>query len=98
MQALIPEIFQRFPAADEGGIGFDHLEGWVDSKNAASRKILEKTGFVFCETHVDSENQVRGPCELLIFRKARPGKTLEGLGLIPKAEAESDGPPSPPVQ
>ena len=87
------------PSAHDGELGFDHLEGWTDAQNWASCRILEKCGFILCETLPDPENALRRNSELAIFRKARPGKTLEKLGLLastdPASEAEA---PMPPVQ
>lgn len=85
--------------ASEGGIGFDHVEGWADVNNLASRRILEKCGFTYCETVPDPENEIRGPTETAIFRKARSGMSLDGLGLLVSKEPkpESDA-PTPPVQ
>ena len=87
------------PAASEGGTGFDHVEGWTDIANKVSQRILGKSGFTYCETIPDPENQIRGPTETMIFRKARPGKTLQDLGLLPSNIAgEESNAPIPPVQ
>lgn len=91
----MPLLFDRMPTFSEGGVGFDHLEGWTDVHNWPSRHVLEKCGFTYCETIPDPENAVRGPSSIAIFRKARPGKSLHGLGLLVSEEPE---PPPPPIQ
>lgn len=97
---MVPELFSRLPPASEGGVGFDHIEGWTDIQNWPSRRVLEKCGFTLCETIPDPfDNPLRGPSQLIIFRKARPGRTLEELGLIPREEGGVDeSAPTPPIQ
>lgn len=92
---MVVQLFERIAPSSEGG--YDHLEGWTDIENWPSRRILEKCGFTFCEYRPDPDNAVRGPSEIAVFRKARPGKTLEGLGLLP-SKASDDPAPSPPLQ
>lgn len=97
---MVPELFSRLPPASEGGVGFDHIEGWTDIQNWPSRRVLEKCGFTLCETIPDPfDNPLRGPSQLIIFRKARPGRTLEELGLIPREEGGVDeSAPTSPIQ
>lgn len=87
------------PSASEGGTGFDYLEAWADVQNLASHRVLEKVGFTYCETVQDPDNEVRGPTQTVIWRKARPGKHLEQLGLVASKslDLEHDA-PQPPVQ
>lgn len=93
--AMILQLFERLPPASQGG--FDHVEGWTDIENWPSRRILEKCGFTLCERRPDPDNLLRGPSELLIYRKARDGKTLEELGLS-WANVTEESRPTPPVQ
>ena len=96
---MIPKLFERMPPASEGGIGFDYIEGWTDINNLASQRILEKCGFTYCEIMPDPDNQLRGPSEIKIYRKARPGKDLSDMGLLPSESTEPEpDPPLPPVQ
>ena len=96
---MIPELFERLPPASEGGTGTDHLEAWTDVQNLASQKILQKCGFTYCETIPDPENQLRGPSDILVYRKARPGKTLEELEIAPTTFRRLDSKaPTPPIQ
>ena len=87
------------PPASEGGTGFDYLEAWADVQNSASHRVLKKVGFTYCETIQDPENEVRGPTETVIWRRARPVKELEELDLVASKglEPEHDA-PQPPVQ
>ena len=96
VMAVIPGLFERIPPLCEGGMGFDHLEGWTDVNNWPSRRILQKCGFTCCETIPDPENTVRGPSEIAVFRKARPGRTLDALGLVPSKATDSS--PQAPLQ
>ncbi|KAK5168852.1 uncharacterized protein LTR77_006161 [Saxophila tyrrhenica] len=97
--AVLPQLFDRIPPLSEGGSGFDHLEGWADVENRPSRRILEKCGFTLCEMRPDPDNDIRGASEIAIYRKARPGRTLEELGLLPIDEGSVQSKaPTPPVQ
>ena len=97
LQAFIPKYWDRIPPANEDGTGHDLLEGYTDSENWASHRILEKCGFIRCETAVgDFENPSMGLRDTVAFRLPRPGKTLAELGLDPEVKEEE--PPEPPVQ
>ena len=99
IQAVIAEMWTRFPPAGEGGTGFDHVEGCTNVNNFASKRILEKCGFTYCEMEPDPNNQMLGPSETMIFRLARPGKNLEDLGLLTKEGFRPEArPPTPPVE
>lgn len=79
------------------------LDGYVDTENIASQQILKKCGFTKCETLLgDFESPSMGLRDSIVFRLARPGKTLKELGLGAVGEdARStvvDEPPEPPVQ
>ena len=77
------------PTASEGGLGFDYIEALTVAQDWASRRVLEKCGFTYCETHPqDFENPVLGLCDTTVYRIARPGKTLEELGLLPHKVAK----------
>lgn len=94
--AVLPQLFDRIPRLSEGGLGYDHVEGWVDAANTRSRRILEKCGFTLCEI-VPPKPEHAGA---VMFRKARPGgKTLEELGLLASpADGVRSEAPTPPVQ
>ncbi|KXT00847.1 hypothetical protein AC578_949 [Pseudocercospora eumusae] len=97
LKAFIPRYWERVPNASEEGIGHDVIEGYTDSENFASHRILQKCGFTRCETAVgDFESPGMGLRDSVAFRLARPGKTLADLGLDPNAREEA--PPEPPVQ
>jgi RimJ/RimL family protein N-acetyltransferase len=97
--AFLSEFFNHMPVKREDGCGLDFVEGWTDIQNWQSRRVLEKSGFTYCETVPDPDNALRGPSEISIYRKTRPGKTLKDLGLLPPARAEDrSAAPTPPVQ
>lgn len=99
IQAVIEAMWERFPPAGEGGTGFDYVEGWTNVNNRASQRILEKCGFTYCETEPDPDNQMLGPSQTFIYRKARPGKDLVDLGLLKEEMRTSEpDPPKPPVE
>ena len=100
MQAIIPFFFNLMPPASEGGTGFDYLEGWIDTENVGSRRVLEKLGFTYCETFVgDFDNPSMGVRDSAVYRLARPGRTLEDLGVMPGKADEHEGErPIPPVE
>lgn len=90
MRAIISALFDRMPPASEGGTGLDYIEGWVDTENVASRRVLDKLGFTYCEMFAgDFDNPSMGIRDSAVYRIARPGKTLEELGLLP-ADAGAD--------
>ena len=78
------------PSPSKSDYGHDHLEGCVDVKNWPSRKILDKCGFTICETMPTPEGGPKGASQVAVYRKARPGKTLEEMGLIKPKEANID--------
>lgn len=88
LRTLVPALFEHMPPAGEGGLGFDYLEACIDPENKASQRVLEKSGFMSCETNSqDFENPAFGLRDTVVFRIARPGKKLEELGLLlPKAD------------
>ncbi|EME42032.1 hypothetical protein DOTSEDRAFT_72958 [Dothistroma septosporum NZE10] len=101
LKAFVQFYFQQHPAASEGCTGFDHIEGLVDAQNYASQRILEKCGFTKVAYREQAFNSpLMGLRDDMIFRRPRPGKTLEQLGLDATAEARpaGDEPPEPPVQ
>jgi len=97
IQAVIPELFDRYPVANEIEPGLNYVEAWTDVNNFASRRILQKCDFTLCEKVVEPNHPIRGGTETLIFRKARPGMDLHVLRLVAVAGAE-DPPPQPPIQ
>lgn len=101
LRAFIPAFFARTPPASEGGTGTDVLTAYIDVENPGSKRVLEKSGFQLCETVGDQQVHVQdNPHNTMtdshIFRIARPGKTLEQLGLVAGKEVEE--PPEPPIQ
>lgn len=101
LKALIPAYFARTPPASEGGTGVDAVAAYIDTQNPGSRRVLEKAGFTQCEyladQHVHVQNNPHNKMtDSYLYRIARPGKTLEELGLI--AGQGVDEPPQPPVQ
>lgn len=99
LATLVPAIFERFPSLGRDGPqdgGLDYLEGWIDVGNAASRRVLEKCGFVLCE-EMDAPQEAPGHvARVAVFRRAREGMDLERMGLIKGREKE--GRPTPPVE
>ncbi|KAK3110849.1 hypothetical protein LTR53_014433 [Teratosphaeriaceae sp. CCFEE 6253] len=100
LRAFVPAMWDKMPSASEGGTGFDYLEGGIIRDNRGSQRVLEKAGFTLCETRVgDFENPMRGLCDSMFYRIARPGRTLEELGMGPvDGDGDADSPPVPPVQ
>jgi RimJ/RimL family protein N-acetyltransferase len=81
------------------GVGFDYIEASTDTENWASRRVLEKCGFVLCETHSQGyNNPVLGLRDTAIYRIARPGRSLEELGLLESGEGRQDTQLVPPIQ
>ncbi|KAK4548869.1 hypothetical protein LTR36_008642 [Oleoguttula mirabilis] len=93
LQALTPRLFERMPPASKGGVGCDYIEASTDSENWASRRVLDKCGFTYCETRLkDFENPALGLRDTSVFRIPRPGKTLEELRpLMPKKPGVASG-------
>jgi RimJ/RimL family protein N-acetyltransferase len=97
LKAFMPAYFERVPSACITGDGHDVLDGYVDPENIASQKVLEKCGFTRCEIlHNDYNNPTLGMRDSIVYRLARPGKTLEELGLV--MDGGDEPPPEPPVQ
>lgn len=83
LQALLPRLFVRMPPASSGGVGCDYIEASTDSENWASRRVLEKSGFTYCETRLqDFENPTLGLRDTAVYRIPRSGITLEELGIL----------------
>ena len=86
LNAVAPAIFQRFHSAEEAelkasGTGLDYIEGWIDVDNAASRRVLEKAGFVVCEEMDAPDSAPGSAARVAVLRMARTGRSLEELGL-----------------
>lgn len=103
LSAVVPAIFTRFPSSRDVGDGdadvtaLDYIEGWIDVDNAASRRVLEKCGFVLCE-EMDAPSDAPGyVSQVAVLRKAREGMSLEGMGLVKRELGEEDR-PVPPVE
>ena len=97
LQALIPVLFEVILPADAGGL--DYLEAVTDFENAASRRVLTKCGFTWCETrYQDSHHPIRGVQDTCVYRLARPGRTLSELGLLPSRDQDSETKIVPPIQ
>ncbi|KAK4955249.1 hypothetical protein LTR10_007444 [Elasticomyces elasticus] len=78
------------PSAEKGG--YDFLLAGTIKGNAASGRVLEKAGFTECETTLqDFENSFFGKCDSVWYKIARPGKTLEELGVLPGTGSAKDG-------
>lgn len=101
LTALVPELFAQMPSScDPDRPGFDFIEALTDTQNLASRKVLEKCGFICCEViPQDFESPFFGLRDTVVYRIARPGKTLEGLGLTASdlTQSEDQG-VTPPIQ
>jgi RimJ/RimL family protein N-acetyltransferase len=99
LQAFISAYFARIPPASDGGTGHDVLDAFTDTANYASHRVLEKCGFVKCETlRQDHESWHFGTRDSLVWRVPRPGKTLEELRLGSTAGEDDDEKFVPPVQ
>ncbi|KAF2772527.1 acyl-CoA N-acyltransferase [Teratosphaeria nubilosa] len=100
LEALIPALFERLPSAGESGAGFDYLEATTDPENWGSRRVLEKAGFRRCGVLENAvEHWLSGLRDTVVYRVARPGKTLEGLGLIDDGVDDVVDPAAlPPIQ
>ncbi|KAH9827582.1 Acetyltransferase (GNAT) domain [Teratosphaeria destructans] len=100
LKALVPALFERLPPAGASGTGFDYLEGTTDPDNWASRRVLEKAGFRQCEMQENAiEHWLSGLRGTVVYRLARPSKTLEELGLIEDAIDDVVDPSAvPPIQ
>lgn len=103
LSALVPAIFERFPSSQqvaegrsEHGAGLDHVEGWIDVENAASRRVLEKCGFAFCEEMNAPDDAPGHVSRVAVLRRARPGTGLGEMGLV-RGQDHADR-PVPPVQ
>ncbi|KAK3640656.1 hypothetical protein LTR56_011748 [Elasticomyces elasticus] len=98
LRALVPAAFERMPSAEQGG--YDFLLAGTIKGNTVSGRVLEKVGFTECETTLqDFENSFFGKCDSVWYRIARPGKTLEELGVLPGTSSAKDGElPVPPIQ
>lgn len=105
INAIIEAMWERFPSPssssplEDGVIGFDYVEGCTNVNNLASARILKKCGFTYVGKEADAENPRLGETETLFFRKARPGMSLESLGLDKLVNPGPDeDPPQPPVE
>ncbi|KAI5363694.1 putative GNAT domain, acyl-CoA N-acyltransferase [Septoria linicola] len=97
MKAFIPAYFERVPPASEGGTGHDVIDAYVDAENVGSMRVLEKCGFARCELlEREFESPVMGLRNTVVYRMARPGKTLAELGF--GEEGQQEEAPVPPVQ
>ena len=62
------------------------MQAETDADNIASQRILLKCGFTLVETIVDGfQSPILGLRDTLVYKIARPGMTLEGLGQVEKA-------------
>lgn len=110
LRALVPAIFERFPSSlsqpvsehgDGNGAGLDYIEGWIDVENAASRRVLEKCGFVCCGEMEDAPGDAPGyVSRVAVLRRAREGMDLREMGLLgaEKKGDEDGGRIVPPVE
>jgi hypothetical protein len=72
-------------STSNGVLGFDYVQAETDTENIASQKVLLKTGFSLVETLVDSfDSPGLGLRDTMVYRVARPGMSLEELGLVEK--------------
>jgi hypothetical protein len=61
------------------------MQAETDTENIGSQKVLLKTGFTLVETLVNSfDSPSLGLRDTLVYRVARPGMSLEDLGLVEK--------------
>lgn len=86
------------PSADQGGVGHDHLAAVADTGNAPSIRVLEKAGFQKIGVRENDFENSMGLRSSVLYRLARPGKSLHDLGLDTMAEESQAGEiPQPPV-
>ncbi|CAJ2511238.1 Uu.00g068630.m01.CDS01 [Anthostomella pinea] len=104
LRALVSHLFTHIPSSSSGDgnggtTGLDYLEALTVTANAASQNVLRKCGFTYCETlEGEFESWSMGLCDSAVYRIARPGMTLEQLGLLSGTEAtveENMGGPLP---
>ena len=61
------------------------MQAETDAENIASQKVLLKCGFTHVDTEVNGfDSPLLGLRDTLVYRIARPGMSLEGLGLVEK--------------
>lgn len=85
LRAFLACYFSRVPSPSStpGALGYDYVQAETDAENIASQKILLKCGFQLVETLTDSfESPILGLRDTLVYRVARPGLSLEELGLV----------------
>lgn len=99
MRAFVVAYFERVPSpslksssstSDPASssplpLSFDFLQAETDGENTASHRVLEKSGFARVEALPAAfESPLLGLRDTVVWRLARPGMTLEGLGLVPR--------------
>lgn len=95
LRAIVSAIFERFPCSSESVHGLDYVEGWIDVKNAASRRVLEKCGFTWCE-EMDAPPDAPGyVSRVAVLRRAREGMDLDDMGL---GKGQTGDRPAPPLE
>ncbi|KAM0718008.1 hypothetical protein Q7P37_006340 [Cladosporium fusiforme] len=85
LRALTTAYFARVPSpsTSTSALGFDYMQAETDAANLASQAVLRKAGFELVEALPQAfESPMLGLRDTLIFRIARPGMTLRGLGLV----------------
>lgn len=60
-------------------------------ENVASRRVLEKCGFVVCEEVDAPEDAPRGAGRVAVLRRAREGRDLREMGLMGGREGDGGG-------
>lgn len=87
LHAYLTVYFDRVPSptASAGALGFDYVQAETDAENIASQRVLLKCGFQLVETLANSfESPMLGLRDTLVYKIARPGLSLEGLGQVEK--------------
>ena len=87
LHAYLAAYFAHVPSPTStttpGALGFDYVQAETDAENIASQKVLLKSGFQLVEKLVNAfDSPALGVRDTLVYKIARPGMTLEGLGLV----------------
>lgn len=82
--------------------GFDYIQGGTDIDNVPSQRVMLKAGLQLCESTEDDMKVKVGDDSrgTLTYRIARPGRTLQELGLLSVAHGGRgvESRPAPPVE
>ena len=73
-KALMPLYFKHVPGARSSG--FDHASADIGLEHGASRRVLEKSGFILREERGRFFHEVTPSRTMAVYRMARPGTKL----------------------